>query len=496
MKRLLSFLVASVIFASALPCSADNSSGSASAHVYTFEELTGFSRDDIDHIVIRSGADGSQYSTDQEKIITDIYNTINTETFLPYVQEGNSGGWQYEIVFFDKNNQSAAYNISKGITPEMGFSGLSFRTNNEIELAEIVEKAYLLISCNCSDWAKEYIEKAIDIGLLKGSTVPIYKENITREQFCELIYDFIMITKNGISTPEHQNPFTDTDNEKVVVLNAAEIIYGKSDTEFAPKDLLTREEAATIIVRMINKVMPMPVTEMYFEYDDSNDISQWASDSIQVMSNLGFMNGVGENKFAPKNNYTTEQSITTLIRMYEANTYEYITPLGTITSKTDCSSHINFAIEANVRIDIIKDYKNFDETRYIIPGPFKAFTDQMGAMYITFDSFAKIFNGEWKLNDNVFDFTYDTTQEADIEKYTPNETTGEWTNKTGTTPVIHFSGIKTILVNGEEKEIKGSSGGRVHNGTLMMYNNELYIPVQMVAQLLDYDIATTDILWN
>ena len=83
-----------------------------------------------------------------------------------------------------------------------------------------------------------------------------------------------------------------------------------------------------------------------------------------------------------------------------------------------------------------------------------------------------------------------------MDKYTPNETTGEWTNKTGTTPVIHFSGITTILVNGEEKEIKSSTGGRVYNGTLMMYNNELYIPVQMVAELLDCDIATTDILWN
>ena len=30
---------------------------------YTFEELTGLSREDIDHIVIRSGIDGVGYST-------------------------------------------------------------------------------------------------------------------------------------------------------------------------------------------------------------------------------------------------------------------------------------------------------------------------------------------------------------------------------------------------------------------------------------------------
>jgi len=502
MKRLLSLLVVLVMLVSALPCSANNSTatqGSASAHVYTFEELTGLSREDVDHIAICNGADGIYHSTTYDKIITDIYNTINTKSFVVDMSEDIRGGFGYKILFFDSNdtpyNMAYTYTIPHGIVVKEK-DGLTYITSNEEELKNVVQKAYDLIANDCSDWSADYIVKAKDIGLLKDISGLAYKENITREKFCELIYDFIMITQRGITTPEYKNQFTDTDNEKIVVLNAAEIIYGKSSTEFAPNDLLTREEAATIIVRMINKVMPMPVTEMYFEYDDSNEISEWASSSIQVMSNLGFMNGVGENKFAPKDNYTTEQSITTLIRMYDANTHEYITPLGNITSKTDYSSHINFAIEANVRIDIIKDYKKFDETRYIIPGPFKAFTDQMGSMYITFDSFAKIFNGEWKLNDNVFEFTYDTSKEVVLDKYTPNETSGEWTNKTGTTPVTHFSGISTMLVNGEEKEIKASTGGRVHNGCLMMYNNELYIPVQMVAELLDCDIATTDILWD
>ena len=82
MKRVLSLLVVLVMLVSALPCSADNSTatqGSASAHVYTFEELTGLSREDIDHIIIRSGMNGINYSTTYDKVITDIYNTINTK---------------------------------------------------------------------------------------------------------------------------------------------------------------------------------------------------------------------------------------------------------------------------------------------------------------------------------------------------------------------------------------------------------------------------------
>ena len=121
MKKLLSLLVVLTILVSAFPCSADNSAdtqGGASGHLYTFEELTGLSREDISHIVIKNGVDGAEYSTDYEKVITNIYNSINTKTFFPHVQEGHSGGWQYEILFFDKDNQCATYNISKGITPK------------------------------------------------------------------------------------------------------------------------------------------------------------------------------------------------------------------------------------------------------------------------------------------------------------------------------------------------------------------------------------------
>ena len=346
-----------------------------------------------------------------------------------------------------------------------------------------------------SDWATDYIIKAENIGLTDSVSGLIYKDNITREKFCELIYDFIMITQKHIITPEHKNHFVDTDNEKIVVLNAAEIIYGKSSTEFVPNDLLTREEAATIIVRMLNSVMPMPTAIMYFEYIDNNDISEWASSSIQVMSNFGFMIGVGDNKFAPKDNYTVEQSITTLVRIYETlkKSYEYITPLGTVTSETDYNGHINFGIEANVRIVFIKD-----KTQFVLSGPFKAFTNETTSMYITFDDFAKIFNGKWELNNNSFEFNYDASINITLTDYTPNEMTNgnEWPNKTGVTPVLFFTDIRLVLINGEEKVIKGQYGGKVYDSNIMMYNNELYIPVQMVAELLGYDIATTNIIWN
>ena len=167
-----------------------------------------------------------------------------------------------------------------------------------------------------SDWAKDSIDIANAVGITDKSQPYYYHNNITREKFCELIYNFIISTNKTITAPV-TNSFTDTKNEKILMLNGLGIVNGKTATEFAPDDYLTREEAATIIIRMVNKVVPMEATEMWFEYDDITEISDWASSSIQTISNLGFMNGVGNNKFAPKDTYTTEQAIVTLVRVLE-----------------------------------------------------------------------------------------------------------------------------------------------------------------------------------
>ena len=210
-----------------------------------------------------------------------------------------------------------------------------------------------------SEWATKDIDFAYAVGITDANKDYLYKENITREEFCELIYNLIVLTSDEITAPITDS-FTDTKNDKILMLNGLGIINGKSATEFAPNDYLTREEAATIIVRMVNKVFPMAATEMWFEYDDINEVSEWASDSIQTISNLGFMNGVGNNNFAPKDNYTTEQAIATLVRVYRgaeaAGVIEQISDIGIIGGADGPTSII---VGDNANVIEQEDYDNF-----------------------------------------------------------------------------------------------------------------------------------------
>ena len=169
------------------------------------------------------------------------------------------------------------------------------------------------IPVSASKWAADSIETARKINIISN-----FPGAITREEFCELVFNYIKnFPGSAFSVGIIKHPFTDTDNEHIEVLNALGIVKGKSETEFAPNGSLTREEAAAILCRLINKIYPgWDATVQYFDFADSGQISDWAMNDIQVICNMGIMQGVGDNRFAPKGLYTTEQAVATLVRVY------------------------------------------------------------------------------------------------------------------------------------------------------------------------------------
>jgi len=174
-------------------------------------------------------------------------------------------------------------------------------------------------SIPASEWALADIDKANALNIINHGGNYNFPGAINREQFCELVYNYIS-EFGELALDDGHIVFVDTDNMKIRILNTMGIIKGKSATQFAPNDLLTREEAATILERLINVVHPgMAEDTQYITFADSSDISDWAMSSIQTMYKLGIMKGVGNNNFAPKDNYTTEQAIVTLVRVYASS---------------------------------------------------------------------------------------------------------------------------------------------------------------------------------
>ena len=202
-------------------------------------------------------------------------------------------------------------------------------------------------SVPCSSWAVESIDKARKLNIINYGGNYNYPAAITREAFCELIYNYCGIV-GELAVDDGHIAFEDTDNVKVQILNTMGIIGGKSSTEFAPNDYLTREEAATILFRLIDTVHPdWAAHEIYYEFKDSDCISDWAMNEIQTICNTGIMYGVGEGRFAPKDNFTTEQAIATIMRVYNG--------FGPQNSKNKWDN-LTFADKLNANMPVDKNY--------------------------------------------------------------------------------------------------------------------------------------------
>ena len=193
---------------------------------------------------------------------------------------------------------------------------------------------------NAHDWATPELEKAQALGLipdsLKGADLT---KPITRAEFAAVsvkVYESLSSVK---ATPVARNPFTDTSDPEVLKAYNVGITNGITSTTFKPNDLLVREQAATMLTRVIKKInIPgwtltndNQYTLNYTKpaaFADDAQISGYAKDSVYFMVANGIINGVGNNRFAPRNttsaqeaaNYaaaTREASLLIAVRMVE-----------------------------------------------------------------------------------------------------------------------------------------------------------------------------------
>ncbi|MEO4052103.1 S-layer homology domain-containing protein [Solibacillus sp. CAU 1738] len=96
------------------------------------------------------------------------------------------------------------------------------------------------------------------------------------------------------------------------------VIKGSSSTTFDPEGFLTRQQAATILVRALGLEEKAPDPGYSTDYKDDYKISDYARDSVYVVSELGLMTGDSvTGKFNPKERLTRAQSALITIRFLE-----------------------------------------------------------------------------------------------------------------------------------------------------------------------------------
>ncbi len=167
-----------------------------------------------------------------------------------------------------------------------------------------------------SDWAKDEIESSFMNGIVPHYIAYNYQNNITRKEFCTLLVKMIERALNMTIPIESRDVFADTKDINILKLYYAGVIKGVDGNIFAPDDFITREQAARILM-YAGVYMGVPYDKDYTNvYEDENEISDWAKESTNLLYHNDIMKGTN-NKFSPKENFTREQSIVSVYKLYK-----------------------------------------------------------------------------------------------------------------------------------------------------------------------------------
>lgn len=174
-------------------------------------------------------------------------------------------------------------------------------------------------------WAKDEIEKLYSLGILDDQS-NFFSPNTPMSR-----YDFaialgkaidlrVLEDKKKKTAPSIFKDIKRTAKDYNYLVSAVEkgVIKGTSQGIFTPYGSLTREQAATILIRALGLESKAPDPSYKTNYKDDRKISDYARDSVYVAGELGLMNGDGNTgKFNPKSTLTRSQASAIIVRFLQ-----------------------------------------------------------------------------------------------------------------------------------------------------------------------------------
>lgn len=156
-----------------------------------------------------------------------------------------------------------------------GYPDGTFKPEANIKINEFITMTlksmdYHLESMS-TDWAKPYIDKAIELGVIENKEFPQYTADITREQMASIVVNALSLSETRPSNVMDQYVINDlkdyhlvSDHYKQNVIDSYKfgIITGYPDGTFNPSGLAKRSEASKVLVTMMKSEERKPYENM------------------------------------------------------------------------------------------------------------------------------------------------------------------------------------------------------------------------------------------
>lgn len=172
-----------------------------------------------------------------------------------------------------------------------------------------------------SDWARDELARAGTAKLIPESladqnlTQPIHRQDYAAAAvslYWNLAANGNVQDRGGQTVDPDGQPFTDCTDAAVLEAYRLGLIEGIGNQTFDPHGTLTREQAATILQRVISQSgvkLPGLCGTPFVTMTDTDAISAWAKEGAALMANLGVIQGKPGHRFDPKGTLTGQEAL-------------------------------------------------------------------------------------------------------------------------------------------------------------------------------------------
>jgi len=179
------------------------------------------------------------------------------------------------------------------------------------ETEEQAEKVSAFKDLGNAEWAKDAVVELQKKGILSGKADGVFApfDNVTRAEFTTMIVKAFLDVDENAACDFSDISKDDWSYKYVATGNAMGIIYGLEDGSFGKNVNITREDMATILYRVLSFTKAIPsIEKVNNRIADFDSVSEYAKNSVLMLSEMGIINGIGDGNYAPKSNATRAQA--------------------------------------------------------------------------------------------------------------------------------------------------------------------------------------------
>ncbi len=264
---------------------------------------------------------GVKFTTNENGVATVTPSVSGTQTVKIYKDNAESYPSIVRITPFDITVAAAYYGGGGSYTPpkkdeeetettdEETTTEATGETTTEPEQSPEVELTYN-DKDKISDWAVDGVKKAVEAGLFKGDDAGNInpQDDLSRAELATILLRLTDSPETKSETKFSDISPDDWFYNAVCTVYELGFMNGIGETNFAPSQSVTREQAAVVLSRILN----LTATETT-EYADANKISDWAVGAVNALSEAGIMEGSGDS-FNPQDVLTREMCAVIMAR--------------------------------------------------------------------------------------------------------------------------------------------------------------------------------------